>query len=84
MHSFCQSSKHPARYFLAEWTEGVGYRLCLIGGFRYRASEPGSRMDIPLEISRIPRFDPPVVRTITGAVFLTVSDADMIEIRRRT
>ena len=45
----------------------------------YRASEPGSRMEIPLEITRIPRFDPPVVRTITGAVFLTVSDADMIE-----
>ena len=42
----------------------------------YRASEPGSRIEIPLEITRIPRFDPPVVRTVTGAVFLTVSDAE--------
>ena len=45
----------------------------------YRAAEHGSRIEIPLEITRILRLDPPVVRTVAGTVFLTVSDADMIE-----
>ncbi len=45
----------------------------------YRSAERGSRMEIPLEITQIPRHDPPVVRTVAGTVFLTVSDADMIE-----
>lgn len=45
----------------------------------YRPAEAGSRIEIPLEITRIARLDPPVVRTIAGTVFLTVSDADMIE-----
>jgi predicted nucleotidyltransferase component of viral defense system len=45
----------------------------------YRLTEPGSRIEIPLEITHIPRFDPPTVRTVAGTVFLTVSDADMIE-----
>lgn len=45
----------------------------------YRLAERGSRIEIPLEITRIPRLDPPTVRTVAGTVFLTVSDADMIE-----
>ena len=45
----------------------------------YRLAEPGSRIEIPVEITHIPRLDPPVVRTVAGTVFLTVSDADMIE-----
>jgi len=45
----------------------------------YRLAERGSRIEIPLEITRISRLDPPTVRTVAGAVFLTVSDADMIE-----
>jgi len=45
----------------------------------YRLAESGSRIEIPLEITHIPRLDPPVVRTVAGTVFLTVSDADMIE-----
>jgi hypothetical protein len=45
----------------------------------YRPAERGSRIEIPLEIRQIPRLDPPVVRTVAGTVFLTVSDADMIE-----
>jgi len=45
----------------------------------YRSTEQGSRIEIPLEITQIPRLDPPVVRTVAGTVFLTVSDADMIE-----
>jgi len=44
-----------------------------------RLTERGSRIEIPVEITRIARLDPPVVRTIAGTVFLTVSDADMIE-----
>ena len=45
----------------------------------YRLAEPGSRVEIPIEITRIARLDPPVVRTVAGIVFLTVSDEDMIE-----
>jgi hypothetical protein len=45
----------------------------------YRWAEAGSRVEIPLEITHIPRLDPPVVRTVGGTVVLTVSDADMIE-----
>ena len=45
----------------------------------YRVAEPGSRIEIPIEITNVARLDAPVVRTISGTVFLTVSDADMIE-----
>ena len=45
----------------------------------YRPAVSGSRIEIPLEITHIPRLDPPQVRTAAGVVFLTVSDADMIE-----
>ena len=45
----------------------------------YRTSEPGSRIEIPVEITDVARLDEPMVRTIAGTVFLTVSDADMIE-----
>jgi predicted nucleotidyltransferase component of viral defense system len=45
----------------------------------YRAAEAGSRIEVLLEITRIPHLDPPVIRTVAGTVFLTVSDADMIE-----
>jgi hypothetical protein len=44
-----------------------------------RVAEPGSRVEIPIEIARVARLDSPVVRTIAGTVFLTVSDADMLE-----
>lgn len=45
----------------------------------YRVAEPGSRIEIPIEITSVARLDSPMVRTIAGTVFLTVSDADMIE-----
>jgi len=45
----------------------------------YRVAEPGSRIEIPVDITRVPRLDEPMVRTVEGTVFLTVSDADMIE-----
>ena len=45
----------------------------------YRVAEPGSRVEIPIEITRVARLDAPMVRTVAGTVFLTVSDADMIE-----
>jgi len=45
----------------------------------YRTAEPGSRIEIPVEITSIPRLDSPIVITVGGTVFLTVSDADMIE-----
>jgi len=45
----------------------------------YRADEPGSRMEIPIDLIDVACLDAPLVRTVQGTVFLTVSDADMIE-----
>jgi hypothetical protein len=45
----------------------------------YRVAEPGSRIEIPVDIIGVARLDMPIVRTVEGTVFLTVSDADMIE-----
>jgi hypothetical protein len=45
----------------------------------YRLAEPGSRVEIPVAILGICRLDAPIVRTVEGTVFLTLSDADMIE-----
>ncbi|MCE5276908.1 MAG: nucleotidyl transferase AbiEii/AbiGii toxin family protein [Planctomycetaceae bacterium] len=40
---------------------------------------PGSRIEIPVEITRVIRLDAPAVRTAGGTVYSTLSDADMIE-----
>ncbi len=45
----------------------------------YRVAEPGSRIEIPVDIITVARLDMPMVHTVEGTVFLTVSDADMIE-----
>jgi hypothetical protein len=45
----------------------------------YRVAEPGNRIEIPVDILAVARLDAPMVRTVEGTVFLTVSDADMIE-----
>lgn len=45
----------------------------------YRVAEPGSRIEIPIDVIGVARLDPPMVRTVEGTVFLTISDADMIE-----
>ena len=45
----------------------------------YHMAESGSRLEIPVDILGIARLDPPIVRTVVGTVFLTLSDADMIE-----
>jgi len=39
----------------------------------------GHRIEVPVEITRIQCSDPPIVCTVGGTVFLTASDADMIE-----
>ena len=45
----------------------------------YRLGPAAHRLELPVEITRIQCSDPPVVRTMGGTVFLTASDADMIE-----
>jgi hypothetical protein len=45
----------------------------------YRVAEPGSRIEVPVDIIGVACLDPPMVRTVEGTVVLTVSDADMIE-----
>jgi hypothetical protein len=37
------------------------------------------RLDFPIDITRIPRTDPPKAYTAEGAIVLTVSDQDMVE-----
>ncbi|GEM_PF-572222 len=41
--------------------------------------ETPDRIELPVEVTCIPCLDKPVVRTVSGAVYLTASDADMIE-----
>ncbi len=45
----------------------------------YRAAEPRSRIEIPVDLLGVECLDPPMVCTVEGTVVLTVSDADMIE-----
>ncbi len=45
----------------------------------YRLDTPGSRIEVPIDVTRIACLDPPVVRTARGTVYLTASDADMAE-----
>jgi hypothetical protein len=45
----------------------------------YKPDVAGSRIEVPLDITRIERLDKPAVRTRGGVVYLTVSDADMVE-----
>lgn len=45
----------------------------------YRTGKAGERIELPVEITSIPCMDAPVVRTVAGIVYLTASDADMIE-----
>jgi hypothetical protein len=45
----------------------------------HRIGERQSRMEIPIEITRIVCLDKPVTRTLDGVVYLTASDADMVE-----
>lgn len=40
---------------------------------------PYSRIEVPVEITRVICLDPPITRTVGGAVYLALSDADMIE-----
>jgi hypothetical protein len=41
--------------------------------------KPGVAVEVPVEITQIPRLDPPTVRTVEGTIYSTPSDADVIE-----
>ncbi len=45
----------------------------------YKTDVPGSRIEITVDITRIECLDAPIVKTCDGGVFLTASEADMIE-----
>lgn len=45
----------------------------------WKTNVPFSRLEIPVDLLRIPCADRPVARTIEGSVCLVTSDADMIE-----
>ena len=45
----------------------------------YKRDVPGSRIELPVDVTRIACLDAPVVRTTGGTVYLTASDADMAE-----
>ena len=54
-------------------------RVRIINLAFWREGVPRSRIEIPVEITRIIRADPVTIRTVEGTVYATVSDADMIE-----
>jgi hypothetical protein len=45
----------------------------------WQTGGPLGRVTVPLDITRIVCLDPPVVRTVDGVVYLSASDADMVE-----
>ena len=45
----------------------------------YKMDVSGSRIEIPVDVTRIECLDAPIVKTGDGVVFLTASEADMIE-----
>jgi len=45
----------------------------------FKPDLPGSRIELPVDFTRIVCLDPPVARTAGGTVYLTASDADMVE-----
>jgi len=45
----------------------------------YKLDVSGSRIELPVDVTRIVCLDPPVARTAGGTVYLTASDADMAE-----
>ncbi len=45
----------------------------------WKPSVPWSRVEIPIEITRIVCADPVHIRTVEGTIYATASDADMIE-----
>jgi hypothetical protein len=47
--------------------------------FFWKEGVPHSRIEIPVDLTRIPCLDRPAVRTIEGVVCLVASDADMVE-----
>lgn len=45
----------------------------------WKTSVPHSRVEIPVEITRVPNLDRTEIRTVHGAIYPTLSDADQIE-----
>ncbi len=45
----------------------------------FRTHAAGSRIEVPVDVTRVACLDPPAVRTVRGTVYLTASDADMAE-----
>lgn len=45
----------------------------------WKAGGAAGRITIPVDITRIPCADKPVARTVDGVVYLSASDADMVE-----
>lgn len=45
----------------------------------WRQDQPGGRLEIPVEITKVSCADGPDIRTVDGVIYPTVSDADQIE-----
>ncbi len=45
----------------------------------YKVGVPGSRIEVPVDITNIPCLDRPIMKTMDGVGYLSVSDADMVE-----
>ena len=45
----------------------------------WKLGVPNSRIELPIDITSIPCLDGPVAKTVAGTIYLTASNADMIE-----
>jgi hypothetical protein len=45
----------------------------------YRTGVAGSRIEVPVDITSVPCLDRPVMKTVDGVGYLSVSDVDMVE-----
>jgi hypothetical protein len=45
----------------------------------WRQGGPLGRLTVPLDITRLPCADKPIARTVDGTIYLSLSDADMVE-----
>jgi len=45
----------------------------------FKTDSPHGRIEIPVDITRIPCLDRPIIRTVDGVVYSSVSDTDMVE-----
>ncbi|MEJ2744609.1 MAG: hypothetical protein P8123_02830 [bacterium] len=74
-----KSCGYDGTIFPASGPDGDSPFVKIVKTAFFQPNVADSRIEIPVEITRIVCLDEPIVRTVDGVVYLSVSDADMIE-----